>query len=110
MTNRNTNTNTPAALTPEQKDSIKTAAALVRMTWQVCGIDRDDLMNLLQVAAQDALLTAFDKELVWALELYEDPDNASTARALTKLVRETQAKIAAHRAELDARNALYGVA
>ena len=88
-----TNT-TSAALTTEQKDAIKTAAALVRMTWAT-RVGNDALLNLLQVAAQDALLTAFDKELVRALELFEDQDNASTARALTKLVREAQNKIAA---------------
>ena len=91
--------------TPLQKQILKAAAALVRITWQICGTDQDDLLNHVQQTVTDTLLVAFDKKLVWALELYGDPENASTYREIARLVRETQAKLAAEAAAEAARYA-----
>ena len=98
--------------TPLQKQTLKVASALVRVTWQICGTNLDGhttarggLLNQVQQSATDALLVAFDRKLVWALDLYGDPENASTYRQTTRLVRETQAKLAAEAAAEAARYA-----
>jgi hypothetical protein len=96
-----TNANLP--FTPKQKQALKTAAALVRITWEVCGTDRDRLLNAVQEAVDVSLGIAFDKELVWELNIYEDPQNASTYRALARQVREVQARIAAREAKAEAK-------
>ena len=92
-----TTTATPTALafTPAQNEAIKVAAALVRLTWKIVDSEHEAGRDPVQAAVTHTLRQEFSVELVWALELYETRETATTVRALTKLIRAAQKGLAA---------------